>query len=421
MSGTAAVAVRWRAVSTWRRAVIAFAAVSFAGVAPASASSEGLSVIAHHDLGGHGGHVAVAASGVTAFVVSDGAPPCGPAAITVVDLKKPRRPQVVGTTPVPLPGPVASVAAEEGLVAVATKGCPGQGGGVSYYRQGALVGTSPLGSIAAVALASGADGRTLAAIAWEAQARVEVQDVTDPAAAQLVGRGSAPGGAPVDVAFHDRNRGLVVLMGDGRLYDIPVEGPNLQASRDLGASARGSYVTALPLADRTVAIVSQPDALRIVDLHPTGGAADESPAIRSADEAVPGKAVGSGDYAFTPWHADGLQVIDLGAAKPQTLAAFKPSGGDIVGVALLPEHILALDEDAGLYVLGRPSEGGGGTAWWQNGNVFFAALALAALAVLLAAPRAARMLAAAGAAARAPAPSAQRVRSRGGRSPRRRR
>ncbi len=397
-----------------RRAAAWFAGAALLALPPAAAGAgdADLKVVGRSDLGGGGGHVAVAAGGTEALVVSEAGAPCGAGRVRIVAFGNPRRPRLAGEEDLPFPGPVGGAAAEDDLVAVAAGGCPDRGGGVAFYRRGRLVGT--IGPIAAraVTLGTRADARTVAAVVSAVPARVDVVDVTDPAAPAYVARWSPPRGTPVDAAFLDLGRRMFVLTDDGLVYDIdvsrgpaPATGPSLPVP-----GGRASSLSSLPLADRTIGIVSQPEGLRILDGKASPGGGAPGGAVRSAAGAAPGKVVASGDYAFVPWHEEGVRVIDLGGLHPTTLAAFAP-GGDIVGVALLPNHILALDPVAGLYVLERPGEGGGGS-WWDNAGVFLAGLGIAGLMAFIAVPRIATALAAASQGSRAPVPAAAPARVR---------
>ena len=385
--------------------------------AAGAGAGAGLEVVGRHDLGGGGGHLGVAVIGSTAIVVSDSGP-CTGATATLVDVGNPRRPRLTGTTPLAV-GEITGLAAGGGLVAAAGPTCPRPGGAVAYLRTtGPAVATrTGEGTAPAVALAPGADGaagRARAAVAWAPSGLVEVVDLTDPSDPQPVATWSAPGGPPVDVDLYDRGRRLVVLGGDGRLLDLDLDldvpgapAPVVAGDVDTGAGG-ASHVTVSPLAARTVAVVSAPDGLRIVDLDAAGGA-QATQLVRSASAAAPGKVVVSGDYAFVPWHGDGLRVLDLGGPHPATLAEFDPDG-DIVGVALLPDHVLALDRSAGLYVLERPGEGGGGSS--DRDVLFLAGVALAGLILLLAVPRVATALSASAQSSPARQAAAARARPR---------
>jgi len=79
-------------------------------------------------------------------------------------------------------------------------------------------------------------------------------------------------------------------------------------------------------------------------------------------------------------------------------------------VALLPDHVLALDRFAGLYVLERPGEGGGGSS--DRDILFLAGVALAGLILLLAVPRIATALSASAQSSPARQAAAARARPR---------
>ena len=372
--------------------------------AAGAGAGAGLEVVGRHDLGGGGGHLGVAVIGSTAIVVSDSGP-CTGATATLVDVGNPRRPRLTGTTPLAV-GEITGLAAGGGLVAAAGPTCPRPGGAVAYLRTtGPAVATrTGEGTAPAVALAPGADGaagRARAAVAWAPSGLVEVVDLTDPSDPQPVATWSAPG-----------RRGR--RPPGGRLLDLDLDldvpgapAPVVAGDVDTGAGG-ASHVTVSPLAARTVAVVSAPDGLRIVDLDAAGGT-QATQLVRSTSAAAPGKVVVSGDHAFVPWREDGLRVLDLGGPHPATLAEFDPDG-DIVGVALLPDHVLALDRSAGLYVLERPGEGGGGSS--DRDVLFLAGVALAGLILLLAVPRVATALSASAQSSPARQAAAARARPR---------
>jgi hypothetical protein len=87
---------------------------------------------------------------------------------------------------------------------------------------------------------------------------------------------------------------------------------------------------------------------------------------------APGPSVADGKLAYVAWHADGVRVIDLSAAPPREVAHFVPKDApdpagalppkaSVVGVALAGDHLVAVDQNSGLYVLSRPGTGRGST------------------------------------------------------------
>ena len=96
--------------------------------------------------------------------------------------------------------------------------------------------------------------------------------------------------------------------------------------------------------------------LRLLALDRQTGPADAGQ-VRLPSPAPPGRVAASGELAFVAWHADGLRVVDLGQVAPHVVAQFIPPSADVVGVAIQPDHVLAVDRSAGLYVLERPDEG----------------------------------------------------------------
>ena len=125
--------------------------------------------------------------------------------------------------------------------------------------------------------------------------------------------------------------------------------------------------------------------------------------------AAPGRLVGSGGLAYVAWHGAGVRVVDFGEVRARTVAQFVPAQPDVVGVALLPDHIVVTDLTSGLYVLERPDEGGGQAGFWSQflsllPYLGFAAVAAAALVV----PRLVMGRAAAGGRSPIPVPERRR-------------
>jgi hypothetical protein len=104
-------------------------------------------------------------------------------------------------------------------------------------------------------------------------------------------------------------------------------------------------------------------------------------------------------------------VVDFAEVRPKTVAQFVPANAEVMGVGLLPEHVVVSDANQGLFVLERPDEGGGRATFWSQFLSIFPYLGFAAMmAAGLLVPR---MLASrAGATVGMPAPGAEPVRRR---------
>lgn len=394
------------------------AALLLAVTTPAASAADrvevGLAVAGRSDLGGGGPFDDVAVVGRTAVVAAG---ECPGGSLAVVDVKDPRRPSVVATVPL-RPGtvavdldaqPVATESFTGDLLAVALTPCTAAASpGVAYYdltvpahprllaeRQGPGAGS--------VAIAQREDG--VVAVRPSGPTSVAVDDISDPARPVPVGRWAAAGPAlpgtcvPLEAqvaGFFDDGRRALVLLSDGRVYDLDLADPARPRDDGTGGStARSRYGAVLPVGARTLAIVAgergdgpcptgPTPRLRVLEL--TGGAPSEVEPVEFTTQAPPGRLVASGELAYVAWHGDGLRVVDLGAVKPVVTAQFIPEQAAVVAVALLDEHVVAVDRGSGLYLLERPDEGGPASTWWTNvvgllPYLLFAAL-LTALLVL---------------------------------------
>ncbi|HTJ74076.1 MAG TPA: hypothetical protein VL337_01820 [Acidimicrobiales bacterium] len=371
-----------------RTAALALAALAGLAMAlPASAQAPvevNLEVIGHSDLGGGTAWDDVAVAGTTAVV--SGAP--GPGACPgtppkVVDLKDPRHPRPVADLPVPAGVAVVDLDATGDLVVAATRTC-GRPEGLLYFdvtdpSQPRLVGQTARTEPAAVAMAARGDGRVV--VATVSTAGVVVDDATDPSHpvtparwASPAGDGSSIGGCgPVTsgVGLAEAGDRAVAVFGDGAVYDLDVPDPAqivpVGHAPPSAAAGRPSFATVVPVGRRTLAVVSEQDracgadnqagrGLRLLALDRQSGPADAGE-VRLPSPAAPGRVAASGELAFVAWHADGLRVVDLGQVSPRVVAQFIPGAADVVGVAIQPDHVLAVDRASGLYVLRRPDEG----------------------------------------------------------------
>ena len=351
-----------------------------------------LKVVGHADLGGGVPFDDVAVAGTTAFVAAGG---CPAGTVKVVDVRDARRPAVVATVALP-PGTVAAdLDAAGDLVAVVLAPCadtvPAR---VAYYDVSApatprRVGESPCTACVRIALARRDDGRLLS-LRPAAPDALAVDDVTDPARPASVGRWVAPTpafagdcrpGRLDGVAAHHAGQGAVVVFTDGRVFDVDLTDPahpsdgGEAAPPDPATAGRGGSAAVLPLGTRTVAVVAEEgggdtcpgprdQGLRLLELD--RGVPREREPVRFTTAAAPGRLVASGELAYVAWHGDGLRVVDLGQVRATAVAQFVPDHGDVVGVALLADHLLVSDRSSGLYVLERPDEAGARSSFWSQ-------------------------------------------------------
>ena len=420
---------------------------------PASAAEKvevGLEVAGRSDLGGPGPFDDVTVVGTTAVVAAG---ECPGGSLAVVDVKDPRRPSVVATVPlrpstvaVDLDAqPLATESFTGDLLAVALTPCTAAASpGVAYYdltvpahprllaeRQGPGAGS--------VAIAQREDGAV--AVRPAGPTSVAVDDISDPARPVEAGRWTAAGPAlagtcvPLEAqvaGLFDDGRRALVLLSDGRVYDLDLAVPSRPADGGMGGStARSRYGAVLPVGARTLAIVAGERGdgpcptgpvprLRVLEL--TAGTPSEVEPVQFTTAAAPGRLVASGELAYVAWHGDGLRVVDLGAVKPVVTAQFIPAGPErplergagpaVVAVALLDEHVVAVDRSSGLYLLERPDEGGPASTWWTNVVGLLPYLLFAALlTALLVLPRLALSRARARSAVPSPAPEGVRRRT----------
>jgi hypothetical protein len=380
-----------------------------------------LDVVGRSDLGTLATYGDVTVVGTVAVVATER---CPASAAKVVELKNPGKPRVVatidlpaGTTAVDLdsvrvdrPDPVRD------LLAVALAPCAGQSGGttVAYYDitdpaaptfQGETAGAR------SVSLAHRGDDRVIAVRA--SSAGIAVDDVTDPSRPRVAGewRDTAlPPGPCAHVQLYDSGEAAVAVLAGGRVYDVDLRDP---AQPAVWGPARtvGGPAGILPLGNRTIAIVSEghcDDAaepgLQVLSLERGVTPRDEVP-VRYAGEERPERLVTSGSLAFVAWHGAGVRVVDFGEVRARVVAQFVPATPDVVGVALLSEHVVVTDSVSGLYVLERPDEGGGRATFWSQFLSLLPYLGFAAMmAAALLVPRALASRAAARSGVRLPSP-----------------
>jgi hypothetical protein len=375
------------------------------GLTPASASETveaNLEAVGHTDLGRTATYGDVAVVGTSAVVASDGSA-CS-ASVEVVDVKDAKRPKVASTIELPPGTAAADIDAVHigtdgftgDMVAVAlsaSPGCPArEAGTILFYdltdpaAPRLLARTTgcrdcPSG---AVSVAQRADGRVL--LLWlDGPGSVAVDELTDPSRPAPIGRWAAPagaacpvGGRPVSVTLHDDGQGALVVLSDGRVYELDLSDPAQPSGTGTERPSRSTYGAVMPVGRRTLAVVAdegrheacgpgetETRGLRLLELD-RGAGLREVEGVRFPSPAAPGRLVASGELVYATWHADGLRVVDLGQVRPRTVAQFIPAAADVVGVALLAEHIVVTDRTSGLYVLQRPDEGGGRSSFWSD-------------------------------------------------------
>ena len=368
--------------------------------------------------------------GTTAVVATEApAGPCAGASAAVLNVKNASKPRVVATIALAAGTTVADLDStnieSEGftgdLLAIALAPCAGGSPtSVAYYDitdPATPRMLSQMPGAAGVSLAQRPDGRVLAARATAAG--VAVDDLGNPTAPVTLATWSVPppaaGCGPVSVQLYDDGE-LAAVAGPGGVYTLDVIEPSRPTAAG-PAEGAGGHVGVLPLGSRTIAVVAEDGScppgepgLRVLTLEPGQAPVDAIP-LRYAGTESPGRLVGSGGYAYVSWHGAGVRVVDFAEVRAKTVAQFIPANGDVVGVALLPQHVVVSDAYQGLFVLERPDEGGGrATFWSQFLSIFpylgFAMLAAAALVLP-------RMLASrAGATVDMPVPGAAPVRRR---------
>lgn len=430
----------------WSAAVLSAAA--------ADVVEANLEVVASSDLGGPGRFGPVAVVGTTAMVAVDGPeaqPSCAGATVKVVDVKDPERPAVVADLELPTGRSATDVAAVAvateafagDLVAVALGPLVGPEGpcpapnvdDVAYFdvtdpaAPRALGGTDrcptcPLGS-EAVSLAQRGDGRVLSVRA--AAGTVVVEDAGSHEGRTELARWPAPGPSPGadgcaatpwvrDVELQDDGQGALVVLGDGRVHHLDLSDAAAPAGAEGTGPTAGSvaaFAAVVPVGALTLGIVAEegctdgPDArgLRVFELEPGTTPVEREP-VHFPGGSGPGRLVASGELAYVAWHGQGVRVLDMGQVRPRVVAQFIPPAGDVVGVGLLPDHVVVTDRTSGLYVLERPEEAGDEPAFWSQ---FLGILPYLGFAGVLAAsflvPRLAMGRARAGSGAGSPVPS----------------
>jgi len=400
------------------------------GAAPGEMIEVNLKIVGRAAVEPTAGYGALTVVGTTAVVATEApAGPCAGASAAVVDIKDPKKPRVVTSIAFPA-GTVAadldSTAVESetftgDLLAIALASCAGgTPTGVAYYDITAPETPHMLAQTAgaaSVSVAQRPDGRVLAARATGAG--VVVDDITRPVAPVRLAAWSAPsfatrcGPATVQL-YEDGERAAATLAGGVYSLDlIEPSRPNVAGPTE----GPGGDVAVLPLGNRTIAVVADdgscPPAdpgLRVLTLERSEAPVDIDP-VRYASAGSPDRLVASGTYAYVAWHGAGVRVVDFAEVRAKTVAQFVPVNADVVGVALLPEHVVVTDAYQGLFVLERPDEGGGRATFWSQFLSFlpylgFAIVAAAALVLP-------RLLASrVGATARMPVPGAEPVRRR---------
>lgn len=401
------------------------------GAAPDESVEANLRVVGRWDAGAPTAYDAVTVVGTTAVVASH-APgsPCAGATATVLDVKDARRPKVAARIPAPAGTTVADLDAAALLtpvfvgdvLAVVLAPCgSGPPASVALFNitdpaAPALLVQAPGGS--SVSLAQRADGRALGLRV--AGAGVAVDDLSDPAHPAPLARWQDPAPpatpcGPGTVQAYDGGEGAITVLPGGRLFDVDLREPSRPFSPG-PAGVAGGPLAVLPLGNRTIAVVAEADAcagepgLRVFTLERAREPQEGAP-VRYPGAGSPGRLVGSGTLGYVAWHAAGLRVVDFAEVRPRTVAQFAPPGADVVGVALLPQHVLATDAGQGLFVLERPDEGGGRATFWSRfasllPYLGFASVAAAALVL----PRV--LASRAGATVGMPVPGAEPVRRR---------
>ena len=365
--------------------------------------------------------------GTTAVVATEApAGPCAGASVTVLDVKEPGTPRVVASIPVPLGATaidldsttVVSDTFTGDIVTVALGPCAGGAPtSVGHYditdpaqprmlsqREGAT----------SVSLAQRPDGRVLAVRAIPAG--VAVDDLSDPVNPFEYATWAAPSSAtscgPAVAQLYDDGELAVAALAGG-VYTVDLIEPSRPTVAG-PAEGAGGHVGVLPLGNRTIAVVAEDGScppgepgLRVLTLEPGQAPVDAMP-LRYVGTESPGRLVASGGYAYVAWHGAGLRIVDFAEVRAKTVAQFVPANADVVGVALLPEHVVVSDAYQGLFVLERPDEGGGRATFWSQ---FLSLLPYLGGAAFLAAafllPRA--LASRAGATAHVPVPGAEPV------------
>lgn len=399
--------------------------------APDEAVEANLKVVGRFELTAPVAYAEVTVVSTTAIVASHGPEsPCAGASATVLDVKDPRRPRVAATIPVPAGLTVADLdsatlltpAFTGDVLAVALVPCAsGRSPSIALYNvtePAAPVLLAETAGGTSVSLAQRADGRALAVRV--AGAGLAVDEITDPAhpVALATWQDPATPAAPCGLGTaqaYDGGEGAVAVLPGGRLFDVDLREPSQPFSPG-AAEAAGGQVAVLPLGNRTIAVVAPDDecpgdpALRVFTLERAKEPQEDAP-VRYPGAGAPVRLVGSGTLGYVAWHGAGLRVVDFAEVRPRTVAQFVPAGADVVGVGLLPQHVVVSDANQGVFVLERPDEGGGRATFWSQFLGLLPYLGFAG--VMAAAFLVPRVLASrAGATVRMPVPGAEPVRRR---------
>lgn len=401
-----------------------------AGAAPEEVIEANLKIVGRSAVDPPAVYGDVTAVGTTA-VVSTEAPagPCAGASAAVMDIKDAHRPRIISSIAFPAGTTAADVdsttidseAFTGDVVAIALAPCAGgPPTSVAYYDVTDPASPRMLAQTAgatSVSLAPRPDRRVLAARATPAG--VAIDDITQPASPATLATWTvaAPAGGcgPVAVQLYDGGEVAVAAVAGG-VYALDLIDPS-RPTGSAPAAGAGGHVAVLPLGNRTIAVLAEDGTcppgepgLRVLTLESGQAPADTDP-LRYAGAGSPGRLVASGGFAYVAWHGAGLRVIDFAEVRPKTVAQFVPANAEVVGVALLPEHVVVTDAFQGVFVLERPDEGGGRATFWSQ---FLSLLPYLGGAVFMAAafvlPRA--LASRAGATAQVPVPGAEPVRRR---------
>jgi hypothetical protein len=369
-----------------------------------------LKIVARAEVGPLAVYGDVTVVGTTAVAATEAASgACAGAAVTVLDVKDARKPRVVGSIPLPTGATAidldSTTVASEGftgdIVTVALAPCAGgPSTSIAHHdvtdpSQPRMLSQRPGAS--SVSLAQRPDGRVLALRATPAG--VAVEDLSNPHSPFEYAIWAAPSaatscGPAVAQLYDDGELAVAALAGGVYTLDLIDPARPTVAGRAEGA---GGHVGVLPLGNRTIAVVAQDGAC------PPG-----EPGLRVL-EVKPGEV--PIDAAPLRYAGAGLRVVDFAEVRAKTVAQFVPANAEVVGVGLLPEHVVVSDANQGLFVLERPDEGGGRATFWTQFLDLLPYLGFAA--VLAAGLLVPRMLASrAGATIGVPVPGAEPVRRR---------
>jgi hypothetical protein len=407
------------------RWLTAVAAVLLLGAsAPADVIEVNLKVVGRWELSEAGAYGDVTVIGTTMVVAVEG---CG-GSVHVLDAKDPAKVKAlaaislpVGATAIDLDSvTVLSETFTGDLLTIALAPCAGGAPtSVSHYditepAQPRSIGQREGGD--SISVAQRPDKRVLAVRATGSA--MAIDDLSDPRSPFEHATWAPPAatgcGRSTAQLYEDGERAVAVMAGGVYALDLIDPSKPLVTGPAEGA---GGHVAVLPLGNRTIAVVAEDGScppgepgLRVLKLEPGEPPVEEAP-LRYAGAGRPGRLVASGAYAYVAWNEAGLRVVDFAEVRAKTVAQFVPAAGDVVGVALLPEHVVVTDAIQGVFVLERPDEGGGQATFWSQflsllpylgAAVFFTALVLVPRLV------AARARSASG----VPVPGAERVRRR---------